>query len=186
MNDADWGSRLSKIEPWIKTYAPELKKNELHADALDSIRRQIKRGNSHPGLRVKFYKVMLEEGRDLPHWPVKKGKESNLPTLVITSKTTMAEAMTVYADIWDNNPIVQEIERVSDRNKEHGAQPYENGADYASAKISAAQQRFVNLFKAGRWNGVFEVGNTTVTLPPAEEAVETSESEESDTDESSN
>ena len=117
----------------------------------------IRRGNRNAEKRKNLWNQILIEGRDWTvektdgklamDWPVSIGKESNLPAHAQASlkeiKKLVAEA---YAEFWNSNPIIQMTSVISDRNKEVGGSPFENGLDFGDGRGVAVNQRFTKYF----------------------------------------
>jgi len=182
MDNETWDKRIGRITDWLDNEANEafLSSNEDIEDAVDLIRMNIKRGNRTADKRKNLWNQILIEGRDWTiekqelltvNWPVAVGKESSLPPHVqesIRTISTMVE--TAYADFWNNNPIVQQITVISDRNKELGGSPFESSADYADGKGLAIKQRFTKYFNDGRWDGAVDLEAGFNINPPIVEA----------------
>jgi hypothetical protein len=183
MDDNTWDSRISKVQTWKKEHRELIKTDEDIADSVDIINMNIKRGAKRPNMRKKYWSSILLEGRNHPEWPIKKGKESNLPQNVQASLTTLGtEVLEVYTNFWNENELIQNITVISDRNKELGGSPYESGEAFAKGRVLAVRQRFTKYFTTGRWNGEFVLEDGFgITAPPPEET-ETDDS--GDTDES--
>ena len=158
MDDDNWNSRVEKIQAFIKEHQKELKTDEDYAESLDIIKTQIKRGARRAEMRKKYWNAILLEGRTLPHWPIKKGKESSLPQNIQDALSAVSEELTqVYTDFWNNNPIVQVVETVSDRNKTLGGQPHPSAESYVKSKNLAVKQLLTKHFQNDRWTGTFSL-----------------------------
>lgn len=171
MDDGAWTSRIEKITTYINKHGKELRKDEDSADSLDIIEMNINRGNKRPNMRKKYWSSILLEGRSLDNWPIKKGKESSLPQNVQTALTDLGAAVQeAYTNFWNDNPIVQQVEVISDRNKEQGGSPYESAEEYAKGKVMAVRQRFTKYYNDERWSGDFTLddGFNISPPPPAE------------------
>lgn len=164
-------------------------------DAVESIkliRSQLKRGNKNSKNRVKYYDTIKTEGRFmLPFgWPIKKGQSSTLAEHLQVSLTTMEEqALPVFIDLWNDNPIIQVTSLISDRNKTAGGGTYATAEAFAKAKVLALRQRFVKhgtpqtdkdgVEHEARWDGLFDIEGMEIAPPyvavaddEAEEVVE--------------
>ena len=174
-NDA-WESRISKVQDWMKEQKDLIKSDEDVADSVDIIKMNIKRGGKRANMRKKYWSSILLEGRNLANWPIQKGKESSLPQNVQDSlKAIGASVSEVYTSFWNDNEIIQQITVVSDRNKEHGGQPYENAETFAKGRVLAVRQRFTKYFNDGRWDGNFTAEDGLhISPPPTEEGAESS------------
>ena len=174
-NDA-WESRISKVQDWMKEQKDLIKSDEDVADSVDIIKMNIKRGGKRANMRKKYWSSILLEGRNLANWPIQKGKESSLPQNVQDSlKAIGASVSEVYTSFWNDNEIIQQITVVSDRNKEHGGQPYENAETFAKGRVLAVRQRFTKYFNDGRWDGNLTAEDgLNISPPPAEEGAESS------------
>ena len=197
MDNETWNKRIGRITDWLDNEANEafLSSSEDIEDAVDLIRMNIKRGNRTADKRKNLWNQILIQGRDWTiekqelltvNWPVAVGKESSLPPHVQESiRTISAMVETAYADFWNNNPIVQQITVISDRNKELGGSPFETSVDYADGKGLAVKQRFTKYFNDNRWDGSVDLEAGFNIKPPVVEAgAETVEetTEEVDTD----
>jgi len=180
MTDEKWNKRISRITDWMENPANEefLNSTEDIQDACDLIRMNIKRGNRSADKRKNLWNQILMEGRDWTaekqelltiSWPVAVGKESNLPQHIQDALKNLAgQVEEVYTSFWNNNPIVQQITVISDRNKELGGSPHEDADAFASARVLAVKQRFTKYFNDGRWDGGLnlETGfNVSAPLP---------------------
>ena len=172
-NDA-WESRISKVQDWMKEQKDLIKSDEDVADSVDIIKMNIKRGGKRANMRKKYWSSILLEGRNLANWPIQKGKESSLPQNVQDSlKAIGASVSEVYTNFWNDNEIIQQITVVSDRNKQHGGQPYENAETFAKGRVLAVRQRFTKYFNDGRWDGNFTAEDgLNISPPPTEEGAE--------------
>ena len=175
MTDEQWTKVITPIEQHYKDHQKELKADKVNGEdwgeSLTIIRSQIKRGNKNAANRVKYYTLIKDEGRDLPHWPVKKGQASKLPQNLQDSLEVMGDALQeAYAAFWDANPIVQATSIISDRNKTLGGSQYTTGEAFAQSRVLAMRQRFVKHFTSGRWDGEYNADGMTITPPPQDEA----------------
>ena len=177
MDDTTWDNRIAKILKWIKDHAELRKSDEDVADSVDIMRMNIKRGNKRSANRKKYWSSILLEGRHLPDWPIQKGKESNLPQHVQDSLKLMgAEVTEVYTTFWNDNPLIQQIAVVSDRNKDEGGSPYADAGTFAKGRVLATRQRFTKYFTGGRWDGNFDLeSGFDISPPPVEEGAETTD-----------
>ena len=190
MDNETWEKRTGRITEWIDLDANQafLTSNEDIEDAVDLIRMNIKRGNRTADKRKNLWNQILIEGRDWTvekqelltvNWPVAVGKESSLPPHVQESIKAISDMVeSAYADFWNNNPIVQQITVISDRNKELGGSPFETSADYADGKGLAIKQRFTKYFNDKRWDGSVDLEAGFNISPPhvdGEEVVITEE-----------
>ena len=190
MDNETWEKRTGRITEWIDLDANQafLTSNEDIEDAVDLIRMNIKRGNRTADKRKNLWNQILIEGRDWTvekqelltvNWPVAVGKESSLPPHVQESIKAISDMVeSAYADFWNNNPIVQQITVISDRNKELGGSPFETSADYADGKGLAIKQRFTKYFNDKRWDGAVDLEAGFNISPPhvdGEEVVITEE-----------
>ena len=165
MTDEKWNKRISRIEEWMDNPANKefLESSEDIQDACDLIRMNIKRGNRSSDKRKNLWNQILMEGREWTKekqelltvsWPVAVGKESNLPQHIQDALKNLAgQVEEVYTAFWNDNPIVQQITVISDRNKEIGGSPHENADAFANARVLAVKQRFTKYFNDGRWDG---------------------------------
>ena len=181
MDDEAWNNRISKIQDWMKEQKDLIKSDEDVADSVDIIKMNIKRGGKRSQMRKKYWSSILLEGRNLDNWPIQKGKESSLPQNVQDSlKAIGASVSEVYTSFWNDNEIIQQITVVSDRNKEHGGQPYEDAETFAKGRVLAVRQRFTKYFNDGRWDGNFSAEEgMSISPPPQEETTETGETDDS-------
>lgn len=181
MTDEHWETRITKVQNWMETYSDLIEDDEDLSDSVDLLNMNIKRGNKRPNMRKKYWGSMLLEGRTLPHWPIQKGKESTLPQHVQTSLKEMATQIEeLYTQFWNDNPLIQQITVVSDRNKTLGGSPHDNAEEFAKGRVLAARQRFTKYFTNNRWNGEFDLEEGfNITPPPATE----NEEEEVDSNE---
>tara|TARA_R110000744_G_scaffold60119_1_gene124709 strand:- start:1754 stop:2413 length:660 start_codon:yes stop_codon:yes gene_type:complete len=178
MDNETWEKRTGRITEWIDLDANQafLTSNEDIEDAVDLIRMNIKRGNRTADKRKNLWNQILIEGRDWTteqqelltvNWPVAVGKESSLPPHVQESIKAISDMVeSAYADFWNNNPIVQQITVISDRNKELGGSPFETSADYADGKGLAIKQRFTKYFNDKRWDGAVDLEAGFNISPP--------------------
>jgi len=175
MNDEDWTNRISKIQDYMKEQKELAKTDEDVADSFDIMKMNIKRGAKRANMRKKYWSSILLEGRNLPHWPIQKGKESSLPQNVQDSLKTMGEAVSeAYTSFWNDNAIIQQITVVSDRNKQKGGQVYTDASEFAKGRVLAVRQRYTKYFNDGRWNGNYDSEEgMTISLPPADETTPT-------------
>ena len=184
MDNETWEKRTGRITEWLDLEENQsfLSSNEDIEDAVDLIRMNIKRGNRTADKRKNLWNQILIEGRDWTtekqelltvNWPVAVGKESSLPPHVQESIRAISDMVeTAYADFWNNNPIVQQITVISDRNKELGGSPFETSADYADGKGLAIKQRFTKYFNDGRWDGSVDLDAGFNISPPHVEGEE--------------
>ena len=196
MTDEKWNTRISRIETWLDATENKefLTSNEDIEDAVDLIRMNIKRGNRTADKRKNLWNQILIEGRDFTvengaglDWPVAVGKESNLPTHVQASlKSLDTQVQDIYTAFWNDNPLVQQIVVISDRNKEMGGSPHPNAEEFAKGRGLAVKQRFTKYFNEGRWNGELNIEEGFgITPPPAEETgAENADAQETDGDSS--
>jgi len=188
MTDEKWNTRIGRIEKWLD--APEnadfLSSNEDIEDAVDLIRMNIKRGNRTADKRKNLWNQILIEGRDFTvengaglDWPVAVGKESNLPTHVQASlKSLDSQVQEIYTAFWNDNPLIQQIVVISDRNKEMGGSPHPNAEEFAKSRGLAVKQRFTKYFNEKRWNGELDIeAGFNISPPPAEETTTETETE---------
>tara|TARA_R110000751_G_scaffold10375_1_gene38038 strand:+ start:71 stop:703 length:633 start_codon:yes stop_codon:yes gene_type:complete len=190
MDNETWEKRTGRITDWLDLEENQafLTSNEDIEDAVDLIRMNIKRGNRTADKRKNLWNQILIEGRDWTtekqelltvNWPVAVGKESSLPPHVQESIKAISDMVeSAYADFWNNNPIVQQITVISDRNKELGGSPFETSADYADGKGLAIKQRFTKYFNDKRWDGSVDLEAGFNISPPhvdGEEVVITEE-----------
>ena len=190
MDNETWEKRTGRITEWLDLEENQafLTSNEDIEDAVDLIRMNIKRGNRTADKRKNLWNQILIEGRDWTteqqelltvNWPVAVGKESSLPPHVQESIKAISDMVeSAYADFWNNNPIVQQITVISDRNKELGGSPFETSADYADGKGLAIKQRFTKYFNDKRWDGAVDLDAGFNISPPhvdGEEVVVTEE-----------
>ena len=175
MDDEAWTNRISKIQDYMKEQKQMANEDEDVADSFDIIKMNIKRGSKRPHMRKKYWSSILLEGRNLPNWPIQKGKESSLPQNVQDSLKAIGSAVSeAYTAFWNDNEIIQQITVVSDRNKTLGGQPYEDAETFAKGRVLAVRQRFTKYFTDGRWNGDFNAEEgLTISAPPADETTET-------------
>tara|TARA_R100000951_G_scaffold116654_1_gene129603 strand:- start:4738 stop:5463 length:726 start_codon:yes stop_codon:yes gene_type:complete len=180
MTDEKWNKRISRIEDWLENPANEefLNSSEDIQDACDLIRMNIRRGNRSSDKRKNLWNQILMEGRDWTaekqelltiSWPVAVGKESNLPPHIQDALKNLAgQVEEVYTAFWNDNPIVQQITVISDRNKELGGSPHEDADAFASARVLAVKQRFTKYFNDKRWDGGLDLEagfNVSAPLP---------------------
>ena len=177
-----WNNGSTKIETWIENHE-DLRDDDEYADSFDLIELNLRRGARNPAKRLKFWNQILAEGRDFPaelNWPIKQGKESNLPNFVRISLTELGNAeyndhhnLAVSTDVLDRQFI-------SSRNTEHGGVQYstlDNGAElYASAKKTSTIQRFTKLYNKEQWNG--KTGSDMIIMPPTTQDDDSSGDEE--------
>lgn len=182
MTDEQWDSRIGKVQLWIKEHRPLIKENEDVADSVDIIKMNIKRGVKRPQMRKKYWSSILLEGRSLHDydWPIRKGKESNLPQHVQTSLTELGNLVSAaYTDFWNSNELIQQITVVSDRNKELGGSTFDDAETYAKGKVLAARQRFTKYFTGGRWDGNLNLEDGFNISPPENEDDDSGDSDDS-------
>jgi alkylhydroperoxidase/carboxymuconolactone decarboxylase family protein YurZ len=190
MTDEAWNKRTGRILGFLehKDNKKFLASTPDIIDAVELINMNIKRGNRTADKRKNLWNQILIEGRDWTmekqelltmDWPVSIGKESNLPAHVQASLKQIAQATEdAYVEFWNANPIIQQTAIISDRNKELGGSPYENGLEMAKARGFANKQRFTKFFNDGRWDGNFDLDvGFGITPPPAEEEAQVSEGE---------
>lgn len=188
MTDEKWNTRIARIETWLdaKENADFLSSTEDIEDAVDLIRMNIKRGNRTADKRKNLWNQILIEGRDFTvengaglDWPVAVGKESNLPTHVQASlKNLDSQVQEIYTAFWNDNPLIQQIVVISDRNKEQGGSPHPNAEEFAKGRGLAVKQRFTKYFNENRWNGELDIeAGFNISPPPAEETTTEPESE---------
>ena len=195
-DEADLANITSDIPgTWIETWldATENKEfltsNEDIEDAVDLIRMNIKRGNRTADKRKNLWNQILIEGRDFTvdngaglDWPVAVGKESNLPTHVQASlKSLDTQVQDIYTAFWNDNPLIQQIVVISDRNKEMGGSPHADAEAFAQGKGLAVKQRFTKYFNEQRWNGELNIEEGFGISPPT--ADENAPAEEETVDE---
>ena len=196
MTDEKWNKRIGNIVEWLDDPLNKkfLSSTEDIEDAVDLIRMNIKRGNRTADKRKNLWNQILIEGRDFTvengagvDWPVAVGKESNLPQHVQTSlKSLDSQVQEIYTAFWNDNPIIQQIVVVSDRNKDLGGSPHADAEAFAAGKGLAVKQRFTKYFNENRWNGELNVEEGfNVKAPAADSTVaETTETETSEEDSS--
>tara|TARA_R110002020_G_scaffold253928_3_gene467619 strand:+ start:3322 stop:3951 length:630 start_codon:yes stop_codon:yes gene_type:complete len=181
MDDDAWNNRITdKVQPYMnsKEMKEMAKADEEIEDSFAVIEMNIKRGNKRPDMRKKYWNSILLEGRNLPNWPIKKGKESNLPIEVQTTRDTIGELVfAAHVAFWNDNPVIQHLSVISDRNKELGGSPFPNAEEYAASKEVASKQRVVKYYNTNRWNGEFTLEDGLNITPPAQETTEEAEGE---------
>tara|TARA_R110002012_G_scaffold115540_3_gene262469 strand:- start:2870 stop:3499 length:630 start_codon:yes stop_codon:yes gene_type:complete len=195
MTDEAWNKRTGRITGFLesKENSEFLNSTPDIIDAVELINMNIKRGNRTSEKRKNLWNQILIEGRDWTmekqpllkmDWPVSIGKESNLPPAVQASLKQIEQAtIDAYVSFWNDNPIIQQTAIISDRNKELGGSPYENGLEMAKARGFANKQRFTKFFNDNRWNGEFDLdAGFGITPPPAEDEEVTVSEGESDED----
>ena len=198
MTDEAWNKRIGRIEEFLNLEGNQefLNSTDDIIDAVELINMNIRRGNRNAEKRKNLWNQILIEGRDWTmekqellamDWPVAVGKESNLPAHTQASlkeiKKLVAEA---YAEFWNSNPIIQMTSVISDRNKEIGGSPFENGIDFGDGRGVAVNQRFTKYFNDGRWNGEFSLEDGMQIAPPPTEETTKAEETEGESDDSSN
>ena len=184
MTDEQWAKVIAPVEQHYKDHQKELKADKANGEdwgeSLSIIRSQIKRGNKNANNRVKYYTLIKDEGRDLPHWPIKKGQQSKLPQALQDSLNTMGDELAeAYTAFWEANPIVQTTSIISDRNKELGGSQYNDVAEFAASRVLAMRQRFIKHFNTGRWDGEYNAEGMTITPPPQDNDAGDDSSDES-------
>ena len=184
MTDEQWQKVIAPVDQHYKDHHKELKADKVNGEdwgeSLTIIRSQIKRGNRNAANRVKYYTLIKDEGRDLPHWPIKKGQQSKLPQALQDSLNTMGDELaSAYEAFWEANPIVQATSIISDRNKELGGSQYNDGAAFAASRVLAMRQRFIKHFTSGRWDGEYSADGMTITPPPQDNDAGDDSSDES-------
>tara|TARA_R110002020_G_scaffold2_8_gene89 strand:- start:1449 stop:2087 length:639 start_codon:yes stop_codon:yes gene_type:complete len=193
MTDEKWNTRIARIETWLD--APEnadfLSSTEDIEDAVDLIRMNIKRGNRTADKRKNLWNQILIEGRDFTvdngaglDWPVAVGKESNLPTHVQASlKSLDTQVQDIYTAFWNDNPLIQQIVVISDRNKEMGGSPHPNAEEFAKGRGLAVKQRFTKYFNENRWNGELNIEEGFgISPPPADVNADAENADAQETD----
>ena len=86
-----------------------------------------------------------------------------------------------HIEFWNNNPIIQQVSIISDRNKELGGSPFENALDFAAGKAFAVRTRWTKFYTDKRWDGTLDLeAGFGITPPPVEESDDSGESDESD------
>ena len=198
MTDEAWNKRIGRIEEFLNLEGNQefLNSTDDIIDAVELIKMNIRRGNRNAEKRKNLWNQILIEGREWTmekqellamDWPVSIGKESNLPAHAQASlkqiKKLVAEA---YAEFWNTNPIIQMTSVISDRNKEIGGAPFENGIDFGDGRGVAVNQRFTKYFNEGRWNGEFSLEDGMQIAPPPAEETTKAEETEGESDDSSN
>ena len=180
MSDDDWNNRITKVQTWMKEHKDLIKSDEEISDSVSILKMNIKRGEKRADMRKKYWNSILLEGRNLPEWPIQKGKESSLPQHVQQSlKDISAAVVEAYTGFWNDNAIIQQIAVVSDRNKELGGSPHENAEEYAKGRGLAVRQRFTKYFNDDRWDGQFDLDAGFGISPPESEEETSEESGES-------
>ena len=200
MTDEAWNKRIGRIEEFLNLEGNQefLNSSDDIIDAVELINMNIRRGNRNAEKRKNLWNQILIEGRDWTvektdgklamDWPVSIGKESNLPAHAQASLKTIKKLVAeAYAEFWNSNPIIQMTSVISDRNKEVGGSPFENGLDFGDGRGVAVNQRFTKYFNDGRWDGNFSLEDgMTIAPPPSDENATESETTEGESDESSN
>ena len=177
MNDDDWNNRIQKVQKWIKEHKDLIKSDEEISDSVDILKMNIKRGNKRDDNRKKYWNSILLEGRNLPEWPIQKGKESSLPQHTQQSlKDISAAVIEAYTEFWNEHEIIQQVAVISDRNKESGGSPHENANEFAKGRGLAVRQRFTKYFNDDRWDGHFDLEAGFSIEPPESEEEEATES----------
>lgn len=198
MTDEAWNKRTQRITTFLEHEGNQkfLKSSEDITDAIDLIKMNIRRGNRTPDTRKNQWNQILIEGRlwnkedgaDVEmDWPVGTGAESKLPPHVQDSlKAMIDEYENVCEAFWNDNPIVQTLTIYSDRNKSRGGQPLPDAETFKKNRGLAMKQRYTKFFNDKRWDGHYNDGELTISLPPADEddAEETSSESEGESDES--
>jgi len=157
----------AKVQAFLDQH-PELADHDEYVDSVELIELCLRRMIRNPAKAVKNWNQICTEGRDFPpalNWPIRQGKESNLPAFV-------REAVAHYkADAIADATIVAEttsiLERifVNTKNETIGGMRYsdlENGAElYIKSQGTSTSQRFTKMFGKGetdpenRWNGLY-------------------------------
>ena len=193
MTDEAWNKRTGRITEFLNHDGNQefLNSSDDIMDAVELINMNIRRGNRSADKRKNLWNQILIEGREwtvektdgllATDWPVSIGKESNLPAHVQAS-LKMIDSATVdaFVEFWNNNPIVQQTMVISDRNKEMGGSPYEDGLEFAKARGFANKQRFTKYFNDGRWDGNFDLEAGFNIAPPQDEEESKTEGESND------
>ena len=168
MSDDDWNNRITKVQTWMKEHKDLIKSDEEISDSVSILKMNIKRGEKRAEMRKKYWNSILLEGRNLPEWPIQKGKESSLPQHVQQSlKDISAAVVEAYTEFWNDNAIIQQIAVVSDRNK---------ADEFAKGRGLAVRQRFTKYFNDDRWDGQFDLDAGFGISPPESEEEESTES----------
>ena len=150
----------TKIQSWLDAH-PNLADDDEYVDSVELIELCLRRMIRNPDKAVKNWSQICTEGRDFPlelEWPIKQGKESNLPTFVRTSVAHHANNAYEEALDYAENSTILERTFVNTKNEEIGGLCYadlENGAElYAKGQKTSTSQRFTKLFNDKRWNGM--------------------------------
>jgi len=179
MSDDDWNNRITKVQTWMKEHKDLIKSDEEISDSVSILKMNIKRGDKRSEMRKKYWNSILLEGRNLPEWPIQKGKESSLPQHVQQSlKDISAAVVEAYTEFWNENEIIQQVAVISDRNKEVGGSPHENADEFAKGRGLAVRQRFTKYFNDERWDGQFDLEAGFSIEPPESDEEESDESGE--------
>jgi len=198
MTDEAWNKRVGRIEEFLSHEGNQefLNSSDDIIDAVELIQMNIRRGNRNATKRKNLWNQILIEGRDwttekqellVIDWPVAVGKESNLPAHAQASLKEMKKMVQeAYAEFWNSNPIIQMTSVISDRNKQLGGSPFENGLEFGEGRGVAVNQRFVKYFTDGRWDGNFSLEDGFTIKPPlpAENAKSEEKTDEGEPDDS--
>jgi hypothetical protein len=175
----------AKVQGWMDNH-PELADDEEYVDSIELIELCLRRMIRSPQKAVKNWSQICTEGRDFPEelgWPVRQGKESNLPSHVRTSVALYkADAVADAYTIADTTGILGRT-FVNTKNQEIGGMVYselENGAElYAKSQGTSTSQRFTKLFNDKRWNGHYgeDAVFTQLTIESSDDSDNTGEEE---------
>tara|TARA_R100000353_G_C6508454_1_gene196012 strand:- start:1750 stop:2469 length:720 start_codon:yes stop_codon:yes gene_type:complete len=195
MTDESWNTRTGRVLEFLNHEGNQefLNSSDDIMDAVELIQMNIRRGNRSADKRKNLWNQILIEGREwtiektdgalATNWPVSVGKESNLPAHVQASlKQIEQHTFDTFVELWNNNLIVQQTMVISDRNKEMGGSPYQEGTEFAKARAFANKQRFTKYFNDGRWDGNFDLEAGFNIAPPIDENAETEETGDSSDD----
>ena len=156
----------AKVQAFLDNH-PELADDEEYVDSVELIELCLRRMIRNPDKAVKNWNQICTEGRDFPpslNWPIRQGKESNLPAEVRASVAQYkAEAIADAEIIVAGTSILERI-FVNTKNETIGGMRYsdlENGAElYVKSQGTSTAQRFTKMYGKGttdpehRWNGL--------------------------------
>jgi hypothetical protein len=175
----------AKVQAFLDSH-PELANDEEYVDSVELIELCLRRMIRSPEKAVKNWSQICTEGRDFPEalgWPVRQGKESNLPTHVRTSVAQYkADAIADAAEYAANSSILERT-FVNTKNQEIGGMclaDLENGIElYTKSQGTSTSQRFTKLFGDKRWNGHYgeDAVFTQVTIESSDDSDNTGEEE---------
>ena len=193
MTDEKWNSRVERIEAFLSLEGNQefLNSSEDIQDAVELIRMNIKRGNRDSTKRKNLYHQIRIEGMDWKvenydtletSWPVGHGQTSSLPVEVQGNLDAIVKMVEdAHIEFWNNNPIIQQVSIISDRNKEMGGSPFENALDFAAGKAFAVKTRWTKFYTDKRWDGTLDLeAGFGINPPSVEESDDSGESDESD------